>query len=746
MKKILLITISIFWIYSVKSYAQESSSAKAYTENLQITTDRDLYLCGSELVFKVRAKPDEILSKIVYVELFNQENKAVVRGKYRFLQNKAEGIFTIPEELFSDYYYLRAYTNFQKNSSPFVLAAKPITIINPGFPYTKETDNNENKLTIVPENGFLYPEIENRIALRLSPDWNEKLHELQVIKGDSTPVKTLPVKENTLYFLRLKPEKNKSYKVKAVLKNGFSFEQKIPQKENNKAYLSYETKNSLLSIKLLDAESQNFTLLVKDETFKTVHNIKSADGNSLQMPLYKLPEGLLYLVIKTNKDDVLAVKPVLNRPKNEEIISGRLNKRSYSPKETAELEMNFSEEQIGKNYSVIVRKKRFTEGLPYLYSYQPFLLTNLLNSEFLNTRLEQDIKTSLLLNEAFYNSEEFKNELLKKPKLSYIPEIRDISLTGKLENAVTGEAVSQKAVIATTCSGKNQIHKTFTDEKGEFYFILNHLTGKEKLAIATAPIDSVKTKIRVNTDFTNNYPTLNKVPFFLDSLKIENIRKLYVAAQLRKVFPESKQNYITDTVYKPVSVKYSQHTVFLKDFIDIPVMNEVFDEIVPYVTTRKEESTYVLNVYNDIEEQIYKNALVLVDGVPVFDMNQIMKIKPELISRINVTNQKRYIGSNSIEGLVSIITKTDDFAGIELPKETIFIDFNTTLPQNKLQTKHKMQAGLPYFNDILLWQIKKVKKENKIQFFTSDLSGEFEIIVRELSSGKLLNYTNFEVR
>lgn len=114
----------------------DNSSAKNFYEELFVLTDRDTYIFGEEVWFKVyklnglNHAPCDI-SKVVYLELLDKNNFPVKQIKLKSNGNSGSSVFNLPENISSGNYIIRAYTNWMKNYPVDLFFYKEITVINP---------------------------------------------------------------------------------------------------------------------------------------------------------------------------------------------------------------------------------------------------------------------------------------------------------------------------------------------------------------------------------------------------------------------------------------------------------------------------------------------------------------------------------------------------------------------------------------------------------------------------------------
>lgn len=115
---------------------QKKIQVDKLNEKVAISTDREVYCTGEPIFFKAFNLSDEILrtpgwSKVLYVEAITPEGKPVFQGKFKYDSGGASGELLIPEDILTGNYYLRAYTKWMRNFSPYSYYYKIIKIINP---------------------------------------------------------------------------------------------------------------------------------------------------------------------------------------------------------------------------------------------------------------------------------------------------------------------------------------------------------------------------------------------------------------------------------------------------------------------------------------------------------------------------------------------------------------------------------------------------------------------------------------
>jgi hypothetical protein len=130
----------IFLFFALKAAAADSANfyedSELLYERAWLATDRDVYIAGDRVevslaticgVFQLPVQ----FSSVVYVELYTQAQDPVAQAKANLTDGRGRLSIDIPKKIATDIYYLRAYTNYQKNFGENSFYTKKLRIINP---------------------------------------------------------------------------------------------------------------------------------------------------------------------------------------------------------------------------------------------------------------------------------------------------------------------------------------------------------------------------------------------------------------------------------------------------------------------------------------------------------------------------------------------------------------------------------------------------------------------------------------
>jgi hypothetical protein len=177
------------------------------------------------------------------------------------------------------------------------------------------------------------------------------------------------------------------------------------------------------------------------------------------------------------------------------------------------------------------------------------------------------------------------------------------------------------------------------------------------------------------------------------------------------------------------------------DYIELPDFVEISREILPSFKVRKTGDNYVAD-FTNIRDLLKSNEepLIFLDGVPIDDVNQIIKLGSKDIRSIESVAQIRYYGGLSFNGILAVVSNKNKIAEIQF--KTPATKYKSTLSQPFTKPEkfnpENLTDHIPDLRQILLWE-PELKPDTlidgTIEFYASDLKGQYRINIQ----GILLN-------
>lgn len=333
------------------------------------------------------------------------------------------------------------------------------------------------------------------------------------------------------------------------------------------------------------------------------------------------------------------------------------------------------------------------------------------------------------------NWEEQKNaRSLNINNLEWLPETRGLTISGLVQNKKK-ENIAGALTLVSVLQKKPLLYTGTTNEQGAFTIGLHHLQDQKNLYVGTPNRENT---ILIRNDFDTEFPDIVTVPLQFDSTTHSLLESLNLYQQLERIYPPSK----TKTTFQTNQPKVTATNIFapdrrivLDDFVKMSTMAEVFEEITPGVLLRKKDRKETLSVFNSEQQKTYDTPLILLDNVPVFNISELLKIGPAKIEAIEIYYSDYFLGDYTIGAIISIISKTDNFAAFKWGEQVAFTKFKTfAITQPFEQLVHLEKKHYPDFRPVLYWkpdlQFKKQKISETISIFAPDHPGVYEILIQ----------------
>ena len=145
-------------------------------------------------------------------------------------------------------------------------------------------------------------------------------------------------------------------------------------------------------------------------------------------------------------------------------------------------------------------------------------------------------------------------------------------------------------------------------------------------------------------------------------------------------------------------------------------------------------------------------SLVMVDQVPVLDMEQFMSLSPAKIKQIDVVEDVYVKGDLRFGGIINLYSRDRDMAGIDLPENSFFIDYLAMQPAfQPLQETLTRDDQIPDMRNTFLWEPNFILRKGsraEISFIAPDYPGEYVVLFRGRSDmgEPVMAETTFKVR
>lgn len=344
------------------------------------------------------------------------------------------------------------------------------------------------------------------------------------------------------------------------------------------------------------------------------------------------------------------------------------------------------------------------------------------------------------------------NSITKKANISATPEFRGEIIKGKIKAKKDPEASLKNVNISLSIAGNSSFIKIVkTNNEGEFAFTIEtpYKTDKFQLQILDKEIDEYTIAIENNDPL--DYSNLTFDPIIISPSIKKTLESRSVASQIENAYLDLKKDSIASD--NTISTNYLKFDLVynLDDYTRFQTLKETLTEIIDgayYKTTGTKNEIHIVDKV--IEYELSYPALVLIDGFYIQDVNELFKYNVDNVKSIQVIKGGYYYGTKIFNGVIFIKTKNNDYENTN--KNIYIIEPELLRPLQEKKRFNMDYSGndysrIPDYRYQLLWNPELKPEETEINFYSSDITGTFEVILEGIdSTGKpVLLSDSFEV-
>lgn len=736
-------------------------AASHLTEKLFVHLDRSFYVAGETMWMKIYLVDGYMhqpltSSKVAYIEILDNENKAIIQTKIELDKGKGNGSIQLPAPLSSGNYQVRAYTSWMKNFSPELYFHQHLTIVN--VFRTLEEGRSLRKpdldVQLFPEGGYLVDGIRSRIGFRVVDEKGAGISFRGFVtnsKGD-TVAQFEPLKFGIGSF-QFTPDKSERYTVAILEENGKITNGKFPEIQSEGYTLQItDTTENRLHIKVGAKGNLSSTVYFIGHTRQVVkiasaHRLNNGQLNFM-ISKNELGKGISHLTLFDSSFKPLNERLVAILPANDAGIHASVDQSVYSTRSKIELMIRSTAALKNVNLSVAVFKddslQQFKAADIRSYLYLASDLGGHIESSdyyFTGDPIARKALDNLMITQGWTRFTWKDVEQDKKDFIKFLPEYRGHLITALINDKATVNPLPGIKSYLATPGKQTQLYSTLSNREGIVQFEMKSFYGIKKIFIQTSLPDSL-VSINLITPFSDQASSFSIPPLSINEKLEKNLTARSVSMQVNDVFryPEVKPVVValdTSAFYGQPAEQY-----YLDDYIRFPIMEEVLREYVKAVRVRKKDNHFYFKVVNMLDNTILPNEpLAIIDGIPVFNTDQIMELDPLRVKRLDVITRTYFHGPLAYDGIVSFRTYHGDMGGIKLDKNNFVLDYQA-LQANKeffsprYETIQERNNRLPDARHLLYWNPDvEVSEPQTLDFYSSDQPGRYKIIIQGVSSG-----------
>jgi hypothetical protein len=756
-------------IFAVILFVRFLPAGAQVEEQVYAHTDKEFYLAGEIIWFKLYVmdaashRPVD-LSKIAYVEVISGDQHPALQAKISLEEGLGNGSFQLPFSIHSGNYIFRAYTRWMMNARPESYFEKTITILNTlrieEVPSPVVHPGNEAPaydIQFFPEGGSLVQGLSNRVAFRVA----DRSGSGRACKGSLVSA----VGDTIARFQSLRfgmgrfsfiPAAGAACKAVFELDDHTLVTHSLPSPDE-KGYTMLLTAGDggKLTISIhsnVPGDDSIVRLYIHNHGSLSEIDQKSIDGGETQFIVdeNKLPEGVTVFTVLTGKQRPVGERLWFRRPVSPHFVI-HADQEQYKAREKVTLQLSQADNSsvplwLNASMAVVLQDSLQSTGQEDILNYL-FLSADLKGAidspayYFSSGNAEVMETTDLLM-----MTQGWRKLWKEVPGPRHKPEYAGLLVTGRVTDRHTDRPASGVFVWLSVPGQKFRLASAVSDRDGELQWDLGMVYGAHELVVQTG--DSLldrRYRIDLFNPFASALTQKTPPPFIWPTTIKDQLLVHSIGAQAQNAYQPDRQRHFSQPLVTDTLAFYGRpgKTYRLDDYTRFTTMEEVMREYVREVRVRNSKGNFGFYVQADQANEFFFDSrpLILVDGVPVSDVNDIIRFDPLKFNKIEIV-AKRYLFADSLyTGIISYSTYKGDLAGFPLDKDAYILDYEGLQLHREFyspvyDTKDQRTSRIPDLRTVLYWSpdiTTSPSGKGEVSFYTSDMPGIYTAIVQGIT-------------
>lgn len=800
MLKALVLSLTFITTLTTLSSAQDSAtialvSRKAITdmaaqikqypqEKVYIHSDKPYYAVGERIWFRAHMVHSAIhipytLSRYVYVELVNADNRVEVRKKLYPLGGMYFGQMDLSPDLSEGWYSLRAYTSLLRNVGEPYFFRRPVYIGNNLREQKKVTPSSRRnpddyQVTFHPEGGKLLAGLTNRIAVRATTeDGLETDISGRLVDETNREVAIIAPTTDGLGLVSFVPQAGKRYTALCENKEGKQHTFPLPAVTSTGFALTASQSDTAIHVNLTQTAStqtpDTLMLMVHQRGVPVYHTYLAPGQQSLTVPKGGLSDGVLQLVLYNRSAEVLSERQLFILGLDKVTVEVTTDKPNYRRRDKVKVSIR-----------LVDHKGKAIPG--------DFSLSVTDDADVTHEQEDETIKSRLLLQSEFNQTISKPGRFLNKDNnqgnqqldllMMALPwERYNVSgvLKGTFEEATTyplerGSAISGRVLrfpskrplpgtnVSLFIQRLMYIDAKVTDQEGRFYFDGFELPDSTKALLQADKGVGNFTDLMIDPD---SFPPVVANQPIPASTIVEEAMNRFMKKSKEKYAQEN--GLITINLAEVEVVARKQEEEKLRQLrMDRGAV--YFSPSRTFTTNQIEQAATLLDLLITVAGVTLdqsgtgilirnKTPLIYVDGIkyPMEELGHILPMEVELMDVLKDPTDLASLGSEGGDGAVCIYLKRGEAARVkdELGNhQAMIMPLGYCVPEyfpqpDYLKPEERMN-GIPDLRSTIYWNPAVVCNEEgeaSVEFFMADNFGTCTLILEGVTpSGKPFRY------
>jgi len=724
-------------------------------------TDKNFYLAGEIVWFKLYVvnsddnKPID-LSKVAYVEILDKDQKSVLQAKIALEKGTGSGSLYIPLSFNSGVYTLRAYTNWMKNFDPGYYFWKPVTIVNSTKSPGQTASPRNFDLQFFPEGGNLVQGIQSKVAFKVVDQSGRGIDckGFVVNKNNDTVTTFQPFKFGIGNF-DFTPLAGDNYKAIVKLPDT-TFTRELPTSLEEGYVLklnSAGTSQLKVSVTTNVKSAGLVYLFVHTKQISTIAERGTLLNGTVEFGIdkNKLADGISHITVFDQNNLPVCERLYFIQPGHKLIIQPAVEQMEITSRKKVSLTVTSTDESkrpVPADISVSVYRVDSVESVQNEAIDSYLWLTSDLRGTiespgyyFSERNSEVDEATDNLMLTHGWRRFTWQNvSKSEKPFYSFVPEYKGHIIYAKVTSIKNGEPAADVLAYLSVPGSRVQLYNSRSDSTGIVRFYTKDFYGPNEIVLQTDVTDSIY-KIDLVDPFSDKISPAGLPAFHLTESMRTIISDYNLSMQVQNSFVGERLKQFDAPVIDSNAFFGNPDIQYLLDnYTRYSTMEEVLREYVYEVLVRRQKENFHL-IVSDVGNNIFlDDPLTLINGVPVFDPNKVIKYDPLKVKKIDIIKRKYFYGPSVFNGILNFVTYQADPSILSDLKPVVLeyegLQYQREFYSPLYETQEQISSRLPDFRNVLYWSPRvhtDAQGKAGINFYSSDLKGKYIAVLQGIN-------------
>lgn len=332
-----------------------------------------------------------------------------------------------------------------------------------------------------------------------------------------------------------------------------------------------------------------------------------------------------------------------------------------------------------------------------------------------------------------FNSRTFVTEA--HPKFTANAGNEGLIISGTVTDKTTAQPFRKGVVSLSVPDSVPRFNYYTTGENGRFYFELKDCYGKVPIVLQCSDPEG-KQQLKINLDKTENL--LPSLPPFKSGVFPPELRSLAAknveALNFSKIFRQQWLDVQSAPMSKAESYPFygvPVRVIYPRLFVDLTNFEEISRELLQGIKFRDNNHVPTFQILDAQRNNYFsEQPLVLVNGVPVRNFNDIKDLGSKEIERIETSQFERYFGNMRFSGVIAIYAPKFDFEVLKESEDLRKFTIDAVQQRVLISPAPDEQSKMADLRPVLLW-LPSIQSETNIEadFQTSDIRGKFRVFL-----------------